>query len=235
MNEWLTPMDIYCERTDASFWAEPLNAWTNLAFIAAALYGLWLAGSLGRLSLQNAVLIGLAALIGVGSFLFHTFANRWSDLADTIPIWTFVVIYVLFALRAYFRLPWPRVARNMAFVIAILGLALYLMPSSVDLNATWLNGSEQYAPAVGALILFAYTLAHVRHPAAIYMWLALPVFLVSLVFRTLDNVLCSQIPIGTHFGWHLFNGLLIGILLAAIVRHGTGLAPETADRSKRLV
>jgi hypothetical protein len=29
-------VDIYCERTDASFWSEPLNAATNIFFIAAA-------------------------------------------------------------------------------------------------------------------------------------------------------------------------------------------------------
>jgi hypothetical protein len=31
-----TPVDIYCERTDPSFWAEPVNALTNIAFLLAA-------------------------------------------------------------------------------------------------------------------------------------------------------------------------------------------------------
>ncbi|NCV65913.1 MAG: hypothetical protein EBW16_06880 [Burkholderiaceae bacterium] len=31
----LSPIDIYCERLDASFWSEPINAITNLAFIIA--------------------------------------------------------------------------------------------------------------------------------------------------------------------------------------------------------
>jgi hypothetical protein len=33
---WSTPIDLYCERTDASFWAEPANALTNAAFLIAA-------------------------------------------------------------------------------------------------------------------------------------------------------------------------------------------------------
>jgi hypothetical protein len=36
---WSTPVDLYCERTDPSFWAEPINALSNLSFLLAA----WLA------------------------------------------------------------------------------------------------------------------------------------------------------------------------------------------------
>jgi hypothetical protein len=35
--DWLTPVDIYCERTSAAFWAEPANALTNLSSVLAAL------------------------------------------------------------------------------------------------------------------------------------------------------------------------------------------------------
>ncbi|TGT81791.1 hypothetical protein EN804_32725 [Mesorhizobium sp. M8A.F.Ca.ET.161.01.1.1] len=31
----LTPVDLYCERTGRELWSEPVNALTNLAFIAA--------------------------------------------------------------------------------------------------------------------------------------------------------------------------------------------------------
>jgi hypothetical protein len=37
----LTPVDLYCERTGPGLWAEPANALTNLAFIAAGLWGVW--------------------------------------------------------------------------------------------------------------------------------------------------------------------------------------------------
>ncbi len=35
--DWFQAVDIYCERTSAAFWAEPVNALSNLSFIAAAL------------------------------------------------------------------------------------------------------------------------------------------------------------------------------------------------------
>lgn len=31
----------------------------------------------------------------------------------------------------------------------------------------------------------------------------------SLFFRTIDMAVCESIPIGTHFLWHLLNGVLV--------------------------
>ena len=41
--DWTTPIDIYCERVGPDFWAEPLNAISNAAFLVAAYpaYGEW--------------------------------------------------------------------------------------------------------------------------------------------------------------------------------------------------
>ena len=36
----------------------------------------------------------LAALIGLGSFLFHTFANSYAELADVVLISSFVALHV---------------------------------------------------------------------------------------------------------------------------------------------
>jgi hypothetical protein len=40
---WSTPIDLYCERADPSFWAEPVNALSNCAFLiaAAAAFAQW--------------------------------------------------------------------------------------------------------------------------------------------------------------------------------------------------
>jgi len=34
--DWFAQFDGYCERTDLTYWSEPVNAVTNLAFIIAA-------------------------------------------------------------------------------------------------------------------------------------------------------------------------------------------------------
>ena len=33
---WTAPLDFYCERTSAAFWAEPFNAVSNASFLVAA-------------------------------------------------------------------------------------------------------------------------------------------------------------------------------------------------------
>ena len=80
--DWTAPVDGYCERLGPGLRAEPLNAVTNLAFLAGAFW-LW-----PRMRGDGAarVLCVSLALIGIGSGLFHTVAERWAGLADVLPI-----------------------------------------------------------------------------------------------------------------------------------------------------
>src|ERR1700719_1867743 len=82
---WSTPVDLYCERADPSFWAEPVNALTNAAFLVAALLAFleWHRGT--RRDMAQLALIGVVALVGLGSFLFHAIATRGAALFDVIP------------------------------------------------------------------------------------------------------------------------------------------------------
>ena len=101
---WSEPLSLYCERVDASFWAEPVNALTNLAFLvaAAAAYAAWRRSE--ARDPFGLALIGVTVAIGLGSFAFHTLATRGAALLDVIPIAIFVYGYLLFALRRLFQL-----------------------------------------------------------------------------------------------------------------------------------
>src|SRR5262245_14950224 len=87
----------YCERLDLSFWAEPLNAWTNLAFLLAALLAFYLWRRQKAADWPVAALIVVVLLIGIGSFLFHTMPAPWSRQADVIPIRLFAFGYFALA------------------------------------------------------------------------------------------------------------------------------------------
>ena len=77
---WSESIDLYCERTDPSFWAEPVNALTNIAFLIAAYaaYRLWRRDAPGdpnvRLSAASSALtpslLGLGLVVGVLSGFF---------------------------------------------------------------------------------------------------------------------------------------------------------------------
>lgn len=148
---WSTPIDLYCERGDASFWAEPVNALSNVAFLVAAGLALVAWRRLPERDWPAAVLIAVTAAVGIGSFLFHTFANRWSLLADVIPIAIFIYGFFLLAMRRFL---------GMGIVGGILATGVFLAFSAV-FGRLWaaifgpeatLNGSIGYFPAALALL-----------------------------------------------------------------------------------
>lgn len=213
-------VDIYCERLDPGFWAEPINALTNLAFLIAAGWAWWRARQEGATDALTWVLIGLVAAVGLGSFLFHTFATRWAGLADVIPIGLFIVTYLIAALRRFVGLGWLGMIPVLVVGVAAIAGLMSLIPEPTPGEPPPLNGSLSYAPALIALLAVSLALAVKRHPAARPLAGAAAVFLVSLTFRSLDMVVCPGLPLGTHFLWHLLNGVLLFILLDTLIRHG---------------
>jgi hypothetical protein len=227
--DWSRRIDGYCERTGPEFWAEPLNAATNAAFILAALIGLVAGVRAGRIDGPTGWLIVLAFAVGIGSFLFHTYATVWAALTDTGPILLFILSYFAVAMNRFAGFNWVRaILLMLAFLGAMLALAAMLRVSL----APRLGGSTSYVPALVAMLAVGLWLRARSHPAAGWLVAAAGVFAVSLTFRALDQRLCDAWPAGTHFLWHLLNAVVLGTLLAALIRHGA--APITlssrADR-----
>ncbi len=220
---WTDNVDIYCERMGASFWAEPANALSNLAFIVAALLAARTANRLNVHSKDTKALIALAGMIGIGSFLFHTFANRWSELADVIPIWTFVALFVLAAIHRVGGVPVSKVALHYAlpFVFAFVGVMFFASGEGDAAKMSepdQLNGSGQYFPAVIALLVFSTVAWRRKNPMGPWIWAATATFIGSLAFRTVDMRVCQAFPIGSHFMWHLLNAVMIGLLLDGFIK-----------------
>ena len=199
MNEHI---DIYCERTDASFWSEPLNAVSNASFILAAIAIILMARQRGQSSLGLNLLIALALCIGTGSFLFHTFATRWAVIADVLPIVLFQIAFIAIYSRD--------VARASRLTVAIILLAFFATGYGFSqLPDEWLNGSLQYAPALlflGGLALY-HRLNHLAGPNLLIIGVC--TFVISLTFRSIDMAVCETFPVGTHVFWHLLNGLVL--------------------------
>lgn len=210
MQGWLTAVNIYCERTDASFWSEPINALTNLAFLIAAGM-LWSrTQALGAVRLL-AVLIGL---IGLGSFLFHTFGNRLTGLLDVFFIAVFIVTF------AYLL---PRVSWQQSRLRALgaMLLALIFIAGTTALAGHWRAVLDWLPPGMylGAWLILMMYAALTRHlgasasvggSASRFLWFAAGLFAVSMTARQLDTPLCLSTG-GLHWLWHLFNA---GVLWA---------------------
>ncbi len=211
---WTESIDGYCERTDPSFWSEPVNALTNLSFVVAAVVTARMARRAGD---RSALLLAVCAgSIGVGSYLFHTLATRWSMHADVWPIRVFVLLFLVLAVVRFLRAPvWVGLAAAAGFV----AVTAATIAAGRTLGLT-LNGSIGYATVPVAMAAMAALTAREDRRSSRALLAIAAVFVVSLGFRTVDRELCAALPLGTHFGWHLLNGVVAGTMIALYVRKG---------------
>lgn len=202
-------IDIYCERLEPGLWAEPINAITNAAFFVAAFMVFLLARKENALNAQTGMLIFFVLAIGTGSTLFHTHATMWAQLSDSIPILFYQIAFLIFYANGVLKFSkLQTVLFFLAFSMTIIGI--YQLPHH------WLNGSIGYAPALIFLLLLAgihYIQSKQKEadmPEGVkLLGLACITFIISLTFRSIDMQLCDAIPFGTHFLWHIFNGLVL--------------------------
>ena len=217
--DWFASIDGYCERLGPAYWAEPVNAVTNAAFLVAAAVMAWrLRGA--HLPLANAMVV-LLAVIGLGSFLFHTHAERWAALADTTPILAFILVYLYASSRDYLRLskPWSLVSVGLFFPFAAVLVPLFA-------QVPVLSASAGYLPVVVLIAGYAVVLARRAPETARGLALGAGLLFVSITLRSLDMPLCDSWPLGTHFAWHLLNGVLLGWMIEVYRRHMLARRPH---------
>lgn len=210
------PIDLYCERLGIEFWAEPVNALTNLAFVAAGFWGVFAARRNAAGTFVQ-VLGWWVVAIGCGSFLFHTFANRLTIWLDIVPIATLVLVFSFFALHRFAGYGKAVAVAILIVFLAVAGAATWAVPDWLRIAS---NGTTGYLPAFLAMLVFGVLCLWRGSPVGWYMLAAGCIFVVSATSRMLDLVVCDAFPLGTHFLWHLLNGLVLWVMLAAAVRHG---------------
>jgi hypothetical protein len=219
---WLKPIDIYCERLDASFWAEPINVLSNIAFLIAAIlaWRLYQKTRSKKTPKEVPFLIAMLGIIGVGSFFFHSFANTWSLLADVLPILFFQILALWIFLKRFLNYSSAICAALiLLFVVLSQGLSTYVPQA-------FLNGSAGYLPSLAGQWLIAYGLRHTHKKASQKMWQAGGIFIASLTFRSMDMAMCESVAIGTHFMWHVLNALMLYTVISATLR------PKNTSRAR---
>ena len=176
-------VDLYCERIGTGFWAEPINALTNISFVLAA-WGAWrLSRRSSTLSPGIWLLLATAVAIGIGSFVFHTVSTNWARVLDVLPILIFQLLFL-----------WLYGRRVIALTRPTSGLLLAGFLAAAFLGRQFpaiLNGSLIYAPAI--LAILALGLYHARTAAIgrFDLLAAVGVLAVALFFRTIDSAACT--------------------------------------------
>lgn len=232
MMGWNEQVFRYCERgLDPSFWAEPVNALSNTGFLVVAMITAGRVRQLptsvlpaDRAALMS--LAGLIAAIGIGSFLFHTFATRWSRTVDVAPIGLFMLVYLAFTLRMLMGLGWTATVGILGGFLVITAIVSSFACPTWRLTAVTdaarepcLKGSIGYVPALVALGVTGFLLRQ-RHPAGQQLLLAGGLFLAAIILRWLDRDLCTATRLlgavrGTHALWHLLNAGTLYVLMSA--------------------
>lgn len=198
-------LDLYCERLSDQFWAEPVNAATNIVFVLAGVWGLWKTSK--NRNVWSFLLSLLSIAVGVGSFLFHTFANSKTHLLDLIPIFILTLLFVFFTFLKVLKMSVSKSFVSLGLFLALMVGIEILIPKSI------LNGSLLYAPALFTLAVISIVIKRQNLKLSELYKNAALLFLISLTFRTLDHQICDLVPLGTHFVWHLLNGVLLTVMI----------------------
>ena len=206
-------IDGYCERLGPGLWAEPWNALTNIAFIVAAIV-MFMRPDTRRHPLA-VVLCVLLFAIGVGSGLFHTFANRLTMISDVTPIALFVLTYLYAANRHFMRLR-PLYA---AGVTLLFFPYEWLAATVISALMPWIGGSIAYVPIALLIFIYGFLVRGRLRRVSTHLFIGASLLSVSIFFRWLDDPICGSVPLGTHFLWHILNAVMLAWMIWSLTQH----------------
>lgn len=209
------PEPTYCERLNSGIFGEPLNLITSLFFIGSAL--------LARRKLHNAnvahrsflqFLTVLIAIIGAGSAVFHAIPNHFTLLLDGVPIYIFVLSALIFLLKKLSGKWYYAIALTTAF-------ASLLILASIYVPTSFLNGSTRHMIILLSLVGLFYWCYKKYGRMGLHLLPVLILYGTAITARSIDQVVCSIIPFGTHFIWHILNAAICYFIIAFLIRVDT--------------
>ena len=207
---WFETIDGYCERIDASFWSEPLNAVTNVIFLMTAIWVLRRDG----LNNKARALAFILGMIGIASFLFHSVATAWAGALDVLFILLFTLVYIFVATEDFLGL-----SRRSA-----LGVTLGYFPFSVvvewlTLPLSFLGSTRIYIPTLVLISLYSLILNKKFPDVSKGLAVGALLLTISMFARSVDLPICEIIPTGTHFLWHITNAIMLAWMIEVYRRH----------------
>lgn len=192
---------LYAETNFDNFIVEPWNAWSSLAIALPAVY--WAFKTYKNIGEFKFLwfCIPLLFINGIGSLLFHAFrSSGFLLLMDALPAGILTV-----GVSIYF---WSKIVDRTYLVLIIVGLAIGLR--FLVYNYFSLAVSTNLSYLIGGTILFLPALIFLRkdkYRNTTELFISMLSLILSLFFRTIDRYGWFSLTMGTHFLWHVFNGL----------------------------
>jgi hypothetical protein len=207
----------FCEAQRAGIVRQPVNAYSNLAFVLVGLLILraaWLESSaepinpMRKSRFYPLVYATAVMLIGLGSLFFHaslTFVGQWFDVMGMYMQITFVLLYSLARWRGL---------SGRGFALAYLSFSILL---GVGLVMVPQFRREIFAALVLAGLTCEFVYLFQRRPTIRkgYLWAALASFGIAYFIWYLDNsgIWCSPLSwLQGHALWHILSAIAAGLI-----------------------
>jgi len=203
----------YCERVGNNFYSEPANALSNIAFFFFAFLTYSLLKKHKIKSSSYWFLFSLIILIGTGSTLWHSFRNPFTGALDAVPIYIFLLSFLYLLIRKLTSKKYTPLILVSAFLLSQV-VASFAFPD-------FLNGSIRYFVSAATFLTSFYWLYKKQGFINKSLLTSLIVFSVAILFRSIDNSVCSQFQLGTHFLWHIFTSMAAYFAIKGLVELDT--------------
>lgn len=203
------PNACFCEAISNNTIRQPINTWSNLAFVWVGLFIAVSATPDRTLRRSDALLLAFACVaIGLGSWLYHaslSFVGQWFDVMSMYLLGTFMVLHAAARLRPI---------GDRAFTV-------YYLAINVALGVLLIVWPDARRYVFGVLIVAALILeaiSHRRKQTTLHAkWLiaALGVYVVAQVIWTLDlnHIVCDPASVlQGHAVWHVLTAVSAGLL-----------------------
>lgn len=206
----VTHIGYYCGRFGPGLWGEPLNSLSNFAFVIGAVIAFWFWRSRQNSDPWQLLLFAPAAAIGFGSFAFHSHPTPATLVIDLVPIQIFGLAALAYVCLRFFSLG--------AIKTVLLLLAFFLVRQLWvrSVNPGLLGGGITHVPTVLMLLGFGVALKLARAPLAKFLFFACGAYVAALLARSWDLNLCSELPIGLHWLWHLLTATAASLVICGV-------------------
>jgi hypothetical protein len=211
-----------CEAIGEGLLAQPVNAVTSIAYIAAGLTLMARGARVRRPEGTGALLFDATLVaVGLGAVAFHGPQSAASQFLHDVPI---VALLLLMCLRNAARLGWPRpVAKLYGLALPPITGVLAVVPTLTPVMTGVLA-----AGAVGGEILLHRSQAggRSRHPTSVAAVLAALAAVAYILGRT-DSVICRPESIWQFHGlWHVLSAAALAGWGLAAYGPSTGHGPR---------
>ncbi|MEI9932932.1 MAG: hypothetical protein WDM89_20965 [Rhizomicrobium sp.] len=171
------------------------------------------------------VLLFLLFATGVGSFFWHAFRTRLALAFDAIPGLLFLFVFTgVWIGRLFGR--WAGVLGAFGLMIAAtLSIMLSMWHSRLaHVAARAVVGASLCDDLGDRLFLVWATIRKIGWVSAQIVSLALVCAIIAAICRSIDLMMCSVIPFGTHFLWHILLSTAAYLAVVFLIRQRTRLA-----------